>query len=167
MSLEIDLDSGACDFDADSAPSLPECSLTVQLNAAAISAAVPAALAQMVATGATAGVPPAPVWSQILRVRLQPQGPAPTAWPEVSFQRRGGYHLDVVTFHFETAVVPSLSAQRGGPPASPQCATCLPPRFLQVEVRLFMHRTDTARFCATVFQRSVPKGCAILCLSSS
>ena len=90
VTLEVEMGEEACDFEsAESDPTLPECSLTVQLNAAALSDVVPATLAQSVATGATVAESAAPVWSQRLRVRLQPQGPAPTAWPEVSSSGTG------------------------------------------------------------------------------
>lgn len=135
VSLTVELDSDACDFEADSESSVPECSITIQLDSTALAEALNNTLAEKVDIGAAKDTETVgkPVWSQMLRVRLQPQGPAPVGWPEVSFERHGQYHLDVVTFNFDTAVVPSLSFKGG----SSESSSAIPAaRFLQIEVRL-------------------------------
>jgi hypothetical protein len=112
VSVEVAFDIAACMFDADT---IPECSFTIQLSASVLATAVSPALTQTVTPGVATGAEAMQkaVWSQLLRVRVLPRASPPTSWPEVSFGRQGSYHIDVVTFHFDSAVVPALAVPSG------------------------------------------------------
>lgn len=124
VSLEVELDSESCMLLASSEIEVPECSFTFHVSPSALSDILPATFTQ------EAGTVDASVWSQMLRVRVVPNSVPATGRPEVSFEREGRYHVDVVTFHFDTAVVPLLRFE-GTPAGNPK-------NLLQIEVRFLL-----------------------------